>query len=193
MKKEEVVYAVVQPYFDAVRDVFAEFSPAKGVKLTKLRKTKFLVDAKVGRGGSHLSGCDVSRHFAATRDDGLLMYVAPRIVELPEDNLVAILSHEFGHAADHAYPAHFIMPPSGPGKATWIGEEDSKQYRDWRRLWRSRNLDLIEWAADGVAEAITGQVIGYAGDCMVQCFTGMALCVGDSTRPPPVRRPAGLR
>jgi len=190
--KNEFVYAVVQPYFEAVRDIFASFSPEKGVKLTKLRKTKFLVDSKVGRGGSHLPHCD-SRHFAATRDDGLVMYVAPQLIELPEENVVAILSHEFGHAADHAYPAHFIMPPGGPGKANWIGQEDTKRHRDWRRLWRGRSLDQVEWAADGVAEAVTGRPIGYAGECMIQSFTGMALCVGDSTCPPPVRRPAGLR
>lgn len=191
--KEEFVYAVLQPYFDEVRNIFASFSPAKGMKLAKLKKTKFLVDAKVGRGGTKLPHCAGGRHFAATRDDGLLMYIAPRLVELPEENVVAILSHEFGHAADHAYPAHFIMPPGGPGKAIYIGHDDTKRHRDWRRLWRNRSLDQIEWAADGIAEAVTGCEIGYAGDCMIQSFTGMALCVGDSTCPPPVRRPAGLR
>lgn len=193
MKKEEVVYAVVQPYFDAVRDVFAQFAPESGVKLTKCKKTKFLVDAKVGRGGTKLPNCE-GRHFAATRDDGLLMYIAPKLIELPEENVVAILSHEFGHAIDHLYPAHWIMPPAGPGKATWVGTDTTKEHRNWQRLWRQRTSDQVEWAADGIAEAITGQQIGYCGDCMVQCYTGMSLCVGDSSFTGlPVSRPAGLR
>jgi hypothetical protein len=203
--KEEFVYAVVQPYFEAVRDIFLAYAPERGVKLTKCKKTKLLVDAKVGRGGAKLPNCE-GRHFAATRDDGLVMYVAPRIIDLPEENVVAILSHEFGHAIDHLYPAHWIMPPKGAGKATWIGPftnaerqnwwtgpETSKEYRSWQRLWSQRSLDQIEWAADGIAYAITGREIGYCGDCMVQCYSGTNLCVGDSVTGPPVRRPAGLR
>lgn len=180
MKRDEIAYAVLQPHFDAVRDLFASFSPAPGVKLAKLIQTKFLIDAKVGRGGTRLPHCE-GRHYAATRDDGLRMYFAPDFVTLPFETMVAILAHEFGHAADHTYPASWLMPPGGPGKATWIGQEDTRRHREWQRLWRDRSIDQIEWAADGIAEAVTGRRIGYSGACMLQRFDAG------------IERPVGLR
>lgn len=180
MTRDEIVAAVLQPHFDAVRDTFAKFSPTKGVKLSGLRKVKFIIDGSAGRGGTDLPDCE-GRHFAATRDDGLLMYYAPEIVDIPHDTLVAILAHEFGHAADHMYPAHWVMPPRGPGEATWIGSAETKQHRQWQQLWRDRSRDQIEWAADGIAQAVIGLRIGYAGACMLQSFAGGA------------ERPAGLR
>lgn len=184
MSREEIVAAVLQPHFAAVRDVFASFPPAPGVTLGKLHKTRFIIDPKIRRGGTKLPGCDC-RHFAACRDDGLLMLFAPEFIELPTETLVAILAHEFGHAADHAYPAHWYMPGAGPARAIWIGQEDTKRHRAWQRVWRDRNSsdrrDQIEWAADGIAEAITGKSIGYCGDCMLQCFDAGA------------ERPEGLR
>jgi hypothetical protein len=180
VKLEEIVYAVLQPHFDAVRDVFLAYSPAPGVKLDRLKKIKFIIDPKVGRGGSKLPGCD-GRHFAATRDDGRVMYYAPDIVSLPVQTLVAILAHEFGHAADHAYPAHWMTPPQGTGSPVWVTPEDTKRHRTWQRLWRDRTRDQIEWSADSIAELVTGRKIGYCGDCMLQCFSG-----GEE-------RPAGLR
>jgi len=108
---------------------------------------------------------------------------------------IGVFCHEFGHAADFAYPARWLMPPDGPGCAVWIDDPDVKPARQWRTLWRQRNdlagkrdktrpcehaRDQIEWAADGIAEAVTGKRVGYCGDCLLQCFRGE-------------ERPAGLR
>jgi hypothetical protein len=169
----EIVRAIMRPHFDAVQDDFVAWrNAATQTHLGRLRKTKFVIDPKMH---------DTERHFAACRDDGMLIHFAPQIVDLPVETLVAIVAHEFGHAADHAYPAHWLMP-SGPGKAQWLGAPpDTKHGRRWQRLWRERSRDQIEWAADGIAQAITGRKLGYCGDCLIQCYRGG------------VERPAGLR
>jgi len=166
--------AVIAPHWDAVRDTYVEFAPEGSGGLVRLRKTKFVMDPEMH---------DSPRHFAACREDGMMMLFAPQLVDLPVETMVAILAHEFGHAADFAYPAHWVMPGSGPGTARWVGEQDSKQWREWRKAWRSRTRDQIEWTADGIAQAVTGRKIGYCGEvgCMLQCFDKGQL------------RPAGLR
>lgn len=187
---EEVATSILEPYFRAVQDEFSAFEPERGFALVKLAKVKFIVDPKVH---------DSERHFAATRDDARLMYFAPQIVDLPPETLVAIIAHEFGHAADFAYPARWLMPDRGPGCARWIKNKDveqttkngqrvdSKSFRAWSRSWADRDKDeglgrdRIEWAADGIAEAVVGKPISYCGDPLLQCF-----CCG-------IERPAGLR
>ncbi len=181
IQDDEVVATVLTPYFDATRDAYVAFRPDGSTSLEKLRKTKFVIDAK-----NHNSG----RHFASTRDDGMLMMFAPQIVELPVDTLVAILAHEFGHAADFAYPAHWLTRGQADDEAKWIGDPSvSKQSRKWQRLWYEQNdrsgadanRDRIEWRADAIAFAVTGRRLGYCGDCVLQCFRGG------------IERPPGLR
>lgn len=191
MNQSELVFGIVQPHFDAVRDEFVSFVPEDGHGgLTKLAKVRCKVDA-----GMH----DTERHYAAMRDDGLLMVLAPEIVELPWETIVAIVSHEFGHAADFAYPGQWLTFGGGPEKATWLGEREAgdKAARKWRLLWEERMRlagggamnpaaeharDQIEWAADGIVEAVTGHRLGYCGRCMIQCFNEESKL-----------RPAGLR
>lgn len=164
----EIAAAVLEPHFFAVRDVFLDFDRDS---LRRLRRTRMVVDPTVH---------DSLRHYAACRDDGLLILVAPEAVDLPVDNLAAIFAHELGHAADFAYPAQWVT--LGPGdEAIWIGDRDDKIARKWRRLWEQRSDDQVEWAADAIASEVTGVEIQYCGDCMLQCFSG-----GKS-------RPSGLR
>lgn len=181
VEDDEVVATVLAPYFDAARDTYVAFKPDGETPLDKLKKTKFVIDPKM-----HNSG----RHFAATRDDGLLMLFAPQIVELPVDTLIAILAHEFGHAADFAYPAHWLTRGQPDDAAKWIGDPTAnKQARKWRRLWLDQNdqsadeanRDRIEWRADAIAFTVTGKRLGYCGDCLLQCFSGG------------IERPPGLR
>ncbi len=172
MLDDEVAAVILEPHFDAVRDTFVEFCPEPGKQLAKLKRTRFVVDPSVH---------DTDRHFAMCRDDGLLIRIAPEAAELPLENLVAILSHEFGHAADFAYPGKWVTPLRGAGDVVWLGSRSDKPARKWRRLWEERNGDQVEWAADAIASTVTGVEIRYCGPCVLQCFSGAQT------------RPAGLR
>jgi hypothetical protein len=193
----EVVASVLQPHFDAVRDEFCRFVPegSRGA-LVRLKKTRFLIEA---------SARDSKRHFAGTSEDGRLMIFAPEIVDLSIENLVAIVAHEFGHAADFLYPGAWTWPRSSSGTAMWVGEEPGDKARAWRAVfgkaraesrspsddvapaanwmaaWSRRSSDQVEWAADGITERVTGVRPLYCGPCLIQCWQGGA------------PRPAGLR
>lgn len=163
--------AVIRPYFDAVRDTFACFEIGPGTALDRVMKVRYVVDADIH---------DKPRHYAATTEDGLRMFYAPEIIDLDEDVMIAIITHEFGHAADFLYPCRWVTPGDGPAPAVWVPEEHSDA-KAWRKLWPRRSRDQVEWAADGIAECVTGQRIGYRGECILQCFNGG------------IDRPAGLR
>lgn len=168
---DEVAAAVLEPHFDAVRDTFVEYAPESGQSLSKLKRTRMIVDPSVH---------DTPRHFARCRTDGLLIQIAPEAADLPLEKLVAVLVHEFGHAADFAYPGNWITPERAGAEAIWIGDRSDKPARKWRRLWVDRPDDQVEWAADAIAETVTGLKVTYCGPCMVQCFSG-------------IERPARLR
>jgi hypothetical protein len=160
----EIADVILEPHFDAVKDTFVEFEPQPGANLSRLRKTRLVVDPTVH---------DTPRHYARCRDDGFLIEVAPEAVELPLERLVAILAHEFGHASDFAYPGCWVIPQRRGEKAKWIGDDNSKAARFWReRLWHERDSHQVELGADAIAYAVTGRKIHYCGPCMVQCFNG---------------------
>jgi len=171
----EIAREIVRPHWDAVRDIYLAYAPpGESEVLVKIAGIDFDIDP---------SRHDSVRHFAACRDDGLHMVFAPQIVDLPTENLVAVLAHEFGHAADFLYPAHWRMPDHGPGKAEWIGSPEATKWgRHWAKKWATRTRDQIEWAADGIAEAVTGTHLTYGGPLMIQCLSGTG-----------IERPAGLR
>lgn len=180
MDNEELAATVIQPYFDAVRDVFAAFSPQPDETLEKLRDTRLVIDTRIFDGG---------RHFAACRDDGTVILLAPEARDLPERTLVPILGHEFGHAADFAYPARWAMIERGK-PAVWLKlaksrkgilTEEGRRAADYARIWRDRGQDEIEWSADAIAQAVLKKKIQYCGPCLLQCFKGG------------VERPRGLR
>ena len=195
MDEEEAVRSILQPYFDAVKDVFAVFRPPGHGPLSNLRNVVYEVTPD-----AH----DKERHFARTRTDGRLMQFAPEIVDLPPETLVAIIAHEFGHAADLSHPGCWSWPKSGSGESLWVGKSQSGRSHAWRNIfgksnakprnpsddkvsasnwmiaWRDRSDDQVEWAADAIAFSVTGIRIGYCGRCMLQCFGGS-------------ERPAGLR
>jgi len=157
---EEVAYAILEPHFDAVRDVFADYEPEPGHALVKLNGTKLLVDSAVR---------DSQRHFAACRDDGLLIVLAPQAAYLDHNTLVPLICHEFGHAADFLYPARWELRRNRP--AIWVPEGAPKMAKR-RNAWNARNDDSVEWAADSIAQAVVGRPIQYCGPCMLQCFSG---------------------
>lgn len=181
MKRAELAAVVLKPHFDAVRDCFVEFEPEPGEGLDKLKRTKLMIDESVR---------DSSRHYAACRDDGLIIKLAPQAVELSTRTLTAIIAHEFGHAADFAYPGRW-MTFEGE-QAVWLGEggawirnpetgrmdwqpesgQEAFLIRRWQNEWHRRPDAQVEWAADSIAYAVTGQPITYCGPCMLQCFGG---------------------
>lgn len=154
----EIAATVLAPHFDATRDTFVESQARRG-GLAKLRKTRFVVEPELQEG----------RHFAGCRQDGLLIKLAPEAAALPIETLVAILCHEFGHAADFAYPGSWHCQRGAP--ARWI-DSDGRRARAWRKAWAARSLDQMEWDADCIAWCVTGRRIGYCGPCLLQCFNG---------------------
>lgn len=145
-QERQHAHLFLAPYFDAVRDVFAARYP-------DIRKTRFEVSAAVH---------DTPRHYAACRDDGLLIQVAPQMVDLEAEHVVAILSHECGHALDFLYPARFkVTQPGHPAREASGGRGSE---RDLRR-WRERELHEVELAADCIAHLVTGRKILYSGEC----------------------------
>lgn len=181
MREYEVERLILEPHFAAVRDTFASYSPDGGsTVLSRLRKTELLVSPIIRTS---------DRHYAACRDDGKLIMLVPQSVDdLDLDSLVAILAHEFGHAADHAYEGEWMLLHPGEEKqrAIWIGGMNDERANRWRKsLWRARGRDEVERTADAIAEAVTGQRILYCGGCTLQCFHGPDVKF--------TRRPEGLR
>jgi hypothetical protein len=163
MNKNEISALTLEPYFDAVKDRFVEYEPEPGKRLTKVEKIVFVVEPAVH---------DSPRHFAACREDGGLMLFAPEILDLEDETALAIIAHEFGHACDFLYPAHWVTNGNSTTKATWIGDRKDKQARQWFSLWSSRTRHQVESSADSIAMTVIGKPIHYCGDCNVQCFRG---------------------
>lgn len=152
--------AVIDPYFTVVRDIFVRGAPR--AKKTTLEIARW----------AH----DQARHFAATEDTGRRIVVAPEFAELPEGTVLAILSHEFGHAVDFLYPGMYMVTDDGelvtmpevPDQELDQRGLEAVLARD--RFWRKRDKDTVERTADAIAEHFTGKQIGYAGPCELQSF-----------------------
>lgn len=164
---QELAAAVLAPHFDAVRDRFVAYEGGPDGGLSRLKRTKLVVDPSVR---------DSERHYAACREDGLVIMLAPEAATLPIENLVAILVHEFGHATDFLYPARWVTDPEKPG--VWISDPEVRPARKWSSLWHQRSDDQIEFAADSIAWAVTSIRVGYCGKCVIQCFSGPSRPIG---------------
>jgi hypothetical protein len=181
VRKYEVEREILEPHFRAVRDTFASYvpDPAFG-PLVRLTSTELIVDDWVR---------DKDRHYAACRSDAKVIVAAPQVVDdLDVETLVAILAHEFGHAADFAYPGDWMLLHPGQEKQTaaWLaGLSDARAERWKGTLWAKRGKDEIERTADAIAEVVTGRPIMYCGGCTLQCFGGPEVRFA--------RRPEGLR
>jgi hypothetical protein len=161
----EEASAVLLPHWSGVVDIFA----SSGYEEPRSAKVVFTDEVH-----------DTCRHFAATRNDGLVLYVAPHLVHTPVETIDGILAHEAGHIVDLQNPGIY-----------WYREEDlwrahelpSKGAKKILKAWRDRSDDEVERVADEIAYAAVGVRIGYVGNptCLVQ-----ALGRGK-------RRPRGLR
>jgi hypothetical protein len=158
---DEEAYAVLEPFFLETQKVFVEAG------LVRCAKTRLVIDAE-----AH----DTPRHFAGCTEDGLLIVVAPQLADLPVENVVAILAHEFGHAADFLYPARFLVA-DGELVSSFEGArrralEDIDQRAEYnrRKQWEDRDPTAVEEAADRIAQDVTGREIQYAGPCVLQTY-----------------------
>lgn len=198
LSDSETCASVLQPYFDAAKDVFVEELEKRVLTgRSKLRRTELIVTEE-----AH----DKPRHFAGTNETGSVVIAAPQMADLPDNVILAIFAHELGHAADFAYPASWTWPRARAGEVAYVGSDAEsravawrqtfgKAHRtsstrfdherpaiNWTRAWEERSPDEVEWAADGIAFWVTGRRIGYEGPCMLQSLRS-------SARP----RPKGLR
>jgi len=155
-------FAVIEPYFIAVRDVFVQ----KGA--TKVGKTELEIAPWVH---------DSPRHFAATEESGLSIVAAPEFAELPEETVLAILAHELGHATDFLYPSTYVVVDDG--ELVKLPTVPRRAFKDKHEVqanvarsmqWKDRDKDQVERTADAIAELFTGRAIGYAGPCELQVF-----------------------
>jgi hypothetical protein len=122
---------------------------------------------------------DTPRHFAACRDDGRALVVAPELADLPYPTVIGIFAHELGHATDFLYPAEFWVDQRR--RCVRLADNEDLDRVTLRRRWEGRGDDEVEFTADAVAEYVTGAPIGYLGPCQLQAFA-----VGAA-------RPEGLR
>lgn len=145
---------VLEAYFEVIREQFVDFGLER-CKKPRLKCADWIHDT--------------DRHFAACTEDGLEIYAAPELADLPDTTVLAIFAHEFGHASDFLYPAEFARGRSGPIRRDFRSVSD-KQVRSWISGWRGRDTYAIEAAADNIAELVIGMPIGYHGPCQLQGF-----------------------
>jgi len=162
LSQEFEAAAIIEPCFDAVRDIFVEAHKSLGED-AGLAKVEFRVIE-----AAH----DTDRHFARTLWNGKRIEIAPEGADLALETLTPIIGHEFGHADDLLHPGRWVFV--GREKpAQWVPEDTSpKKKKALQRRWLARTDDEIEWWADAIAFAILGKRIGYCGPCLVQCFDG---------------------
>lgn len=149
---------ILEPYFEELKESFSE----SGLYLVQETKLRCRLDM-------HDSG----RHFAGCVEDGLMIYAAPQLVEMPPETVLGILAHELGHACDFLYPAEFQLR----GDHVVFTTPDRHQMKGWKQ----RDEDTVEVTADYIAEWALGTSIGYRGPCKLQSLGA------------PGKRPLGLR
>lgn len=154
---------ILEPYFVAAQEVFIQYE-MENQGSSRMRRVRLECSSSMH---------DTPRHFAGTTDDGKVIMVAPELVELPEETVVGILSHEFGHAMDFAYPARWWIFKDKIQFQEPIGDS-AGPYKTFgvvlAQRWRDRPDDIVERTADAIAECVTGRVIGYSGPCLLQRF-----------------------
>jgi hypothetical protein len=154
---EEEVYVILEPYFDVAKGFYSPI-------FKNIKNTRFEVSRE-----AH----DSSRHFAGCSEDGRLIVLAPQLVELSEDVVVAIILHELGHALDFLNPGTFIVERDKLVIYPDSRLEDKRQIQAKiarQKNWDNRDPYTVELTADLIAEKATGNRIGYVGPCYLQAL-----------------------
>lgn len=162
---DEEAHLILEPYFIAVQERYC------GEGLSLCANTRLRVDRKMH---------DTARHFAACDSSGKQILLAPEAAELAEETLLAIIAHEFGHAADFLYPGQFLLRGDDE-PAMRRPPESSRHWQRGLRDWKKRDDDVVELTADAIAHLVHGVRYGYRGPCLIQTFGATRL------------RPVGLR
>lgn len=162
----EEAYAVLEPYFEVMREEYL----ACGLK--KVKRVRLFVAPQLH---------DSPRHFAACKDDGGSILLAPELADATDSIVHAIIAHEFGHATDFLYPGEFVLDHGGPAARRPKDQIEEKQWGKWLKAWHKRDDDVVELTADAIAHRVMGVPYGYLGPCLIQSF--------DAVR----ARPMGLR
>ncbi len=162
----EEAYAVLEPYVEVIRDEYKAFG------LTKVKRVRLFISPEMH---------DTPRHFAACKDDGSAVFFAPELADAPDAIVLAIIAHEFGHAADFLYPGEFVLGDGGPALRRDPKLTEPKQWSKWLKAWHKRDDDVVELTADAIAHRVMGVPYGYQGPCNIQSY--------DAVMP----RPLGLR
>jgi len=111
-------FVILEPYFLAAQELFLDAG------LRKTERTRFYVAPWVH---------DSPRHFAATRDDGLAVMMAPEAAELPEGTVAAFFAHELGHATDFLYPGEWVLGEDRIAVRRERAEWTDEQWAKWIR------------------------------------------------------------
>lgn len=164
---DEEAQLILEPYFEVMREDYLTAG------LDRCKHTRLRIDPSMH---------NTARHFAACQDDGKLILLAPELVEQPESVVLAIIGHEFGHAADFLYPGEFALGREDePALRRSPESMKAKHWHRWLRDWERRDADLVELTADAIAHRALGVRYGYLGPCLIQSFEATRL------------RPVGLR
>lgn len=112
---------------------------------------------------------DSCRHFAGTTPDGKSVRVAPILIDMPADTVIAILAHEGGHVVDLSNPGRWWFRN---GKLALVEELPTRGLKKLLSAWRDRSDDELERVADAIAESVLGMRIGYVGtgSCLVEAL-----------------------
>jgi len=151
---DEEALSILEPCFQEVQRDYLKAG------LDRCETTRLMIDASMH---------DTSRHFAACRDDGQIIYLAPEAAELPLDTVLAIVAHELGHACDFLYPGQFALRGDGqPAAYRDPASMKPKHWHRWLKDWERRDADAVELTADAIAHLAMGIQYGYRGPCLIQ-------------------------
>ena len=173
-----------------MKETFVAYERAQNGS-SRLKKTRLECSSNWHQDDGEHEGIAMPRHFAGCSDDGKMIVAATEMVELPEPMVLAILTHEFGHAMDFAYPAEYQLVDGELLHRHIVGDLHDRRTRQAMRAatnqWEARDDDEIEQAARRDSAAGDRQEHRLRGPVLVAELPGISTADG-----PQMKRCAGL-